>query len=743
MGTCQAQQLGNNQLSLVDNGSRQTFVQTMSKEERKQHKLNQLAFLEERHQKLSENEYEYQNLFTNIRSNIMFDDNQFPPSSISIGDIQRQDDIQWKRIRQLIEHDKSIEQKFDTQCITRGTLNENNLRKIFFQQMLTQMSLNDGIIEQFLIIEKDDQILALDQSQDLQQPQSPQLGNRKQNQSHVMSTGKKKMENDQPKEPNHQFNLKKNGMYGVYLFKNKTRQQIVIDDYIPCNNQGTLFLQTQNNQFWPLILEKAAAKIAQSYQNLYNISIQQVVSMFFNSRVISLSVTYEKWIIEALENKIGIIFKNDNSFIFIYGPRSPGDKFYYQYDDKNYFQLNTYGQDIAKQNELTQNKKEFKDFIGDKVIYQDSIFMNFDEIKARFNMRFILNMKIMYPVNLEKSLLFKSPIHIEMSTFSIKEDANIQIRYKMTENISCFSITILQYKNGEDQFQQKYVDLVHLKDIDDVKRQFATPLKAGKQCLIIQTIMKNLNDIPDYYIRVKLSENIIKTASSQYQENLFDEFQKTGGTEKEILINKTKITYYSTFVGLQAQLNFKNDQFAEEEKIEIQFEINGVQLFKENDNRIFSFLQQFHIFKGIRISDNITIKSRARVAHDINCQARQEYNKFSNFFPIWVMPQELSQNGINIGLFINLKQINQDDLWYIYTFFYTTQEVNHKLKFDEIIIKIPNYQPDISIKLEGEYVLNSKESCLFKSQIIRMIESGDLEKAKFDFIQLKFFKTNQ
>ena len=51
--------------------------------------------------------------------------------------------------------------------------------------------------------------------------------------------------------------------------------------------------------------------------------------------------------------------------------------------------------------------------------------MNFDEIKARFNMRFILNMKIMYPVNLEKSLLFKSPIHIEMSTFSIKEDANI------------------------------------------------------------------------------------------------------------------------------------------------------------------------------------------------------------------------------------------------------------------------------------------------------------------------------
>ena len=33
--------------------------------------------------------------------------------------------------------------------------------------------------------------------------------------------------------------------------------------------------------------------------------------------------------------------------------------------------------------------------------------MNFEEIKARFDMRFILNMKIMYPVILEKSHHFK------------------------------------------------------------------------------------------------------------------------------------------------------------------------------------------------------------------------------------------------------------------------------------------------------------------------------------------------
>ena len=45
----------------------------------------------------------------------------------------------------------------------------------------------------------------------------------------------------------------------------------------------------------------------------------------------------EETIILNLENKIGAMFKNDNSFIFIYGPRSPGDAFYYKFDNKNYF----------------------------------------------------------------------------------------------------------------------------------------------------------------------------------------------------------------------------------------------------------------------------------------------------------------------------------------------------------------------------------------------------------------------
>ena len=47
--------------------------------------------------------------------------------------------------------------------------------------------------------------------------------------------------------------------------------------------------------------------------------------MFFSSLVLGLPVTYEISIIEALQNKIGIIFKNDNSFIFIYGPSRPKD----------------------------------------------------------------------------------------------------------------------------------------------------------------------------------------------------------------------------------------------------------------------------------------------------------------------------------------------------------------------------------------------------------------------------------
>ena len=56
-----------------------------------------------------------------------------------------------------------------------------------------------------------------------------------------------------------------------------------------------------------------------------------MVSMFFYSRIMPVVVESEKLIISNLENKLGIIFKNDNSFIFIYGPRNPGDTFYYEY----------------------------------------------------------------------------------------------------------------------------------------------------------------------------------------------------------------------------------------------------------------------------------------------------------------------------------------------------------------------------------------------------------------------------
>lgn len=51
----------------------------------------------------------------------------------------------------------------------------------------------------------------------------------------------------------------------------------------------------------------------------------------------------------------------------------------------------------------------------------------------------------------------------------------------------------------------------------------------------------------------------------------------------------------------------------------------------------------------------MTLRNRARIAYDINCQARKEYNEYYNFNPVWPDPQELTENKKETGLLINLK----------------------------------------------------------------------------------------
>lgn len=54
--------------------------------------------------------------------------------------------------------------------------------------------------------------------------------------------------------------------YGVWLFVDGIWQCIVIDDYLPLNNNKPIFSKNNGGELWVMLLEKAYAKVFGSYQ---------------------------------------------------------------------------------------------------------------------------------------------------------------------------------------------------------------------------------------------------------------------------------------------------------------------------------------------------------------------------------------------------------------------------------------------------------------------------------------------
>lgn len=58
------------------------------------------------------------------------------------------------------------------------------------------------------------------------------------------------------------------GIYSVKLCKNGLQFQIVLDEFIPVVGDKPAFAQSKNGELWPVILEKAWAKVHGSYERI-------------------------------------------------------------------------------------------------------------------------------------------------------------------------------------------------------------------------------------------------------------------------------------------------------------------------------------------------------------------------------------------------------------------------------------------------------------------------------------------
>lgn len=67
------------------------------------------------------------------------------------------------------------------------------------------------------------------------------------------------------------FNLDKMnvaGIWAVELYKNGSKQQVVLDDFIPCKKGSPCFSRAHGNELWVIVLEKAWAKLHGSYERI-------------------------------------------------------------------------------------------------------------------------------------------------------------------------------------------------------------------------------------------------------------------------------------------------------------------------------------------------------------------------------------------------------------------------------------------------------------------------------------------
>lgn len=64
--------------------------------------------------------------------------------------------------------------------------------------------------------------------------------------------------------------INESGIYELKLFQGNKEVRVIVDDYIPCQENGKVaFSSNHGNEIWVMILEKAYAKLHGSYSRLF------------------------------------------------------------------------------------------------------------------------------------------------------------------------------------------------------------------------------------------------------------------------------------------------------------------------------------------------------------------------------------------------------------------------------------------------------------------------------------------
>ncbi|EAN83139.1 calpain-like cysteine peptidase, putative, partial [Trypanosoma cruzi] len=69
--------------------------------------------------------------------------------------------------------------------------------------------------------------------------------------------------------------VRRDGRYTFQFFRGREWVKVEIDDQIPLEEDGELYIRSPTGHWWPLLLEKAYAKFYTGYENLEGCTLQE------------------------------------------------------------------------------------------------------------------------------------------------------------------------------------------------------------------------------------------------------------------------------------------------------------------------------------------------------------------------------------------------------------------------------------------------------------------------------------
>jgi predicted nucleic acid-binding Zn finger protein len=62
--------------------------------------------------------------------------------------------------------------------------------------------------------------------------------------------------------------VNKHGVFGIWVYINGEKKQVLVDNYFPCKSQKPVFSRAKGKELWVMLIEKVWAKIHGSYERI-------------------------------------------------------------------------------------------------------------------------------------------------------------------------------------------------------------------------------------------------------------------------------------------------------------------------------------------------------------------------------------------------------------------------------------------------------------------------------------------